>query len=363
MNLKPYMGIMGAVFFATFLCSVAFVFTQAFITMAVASGFTRPPLPHWARMAIWEWVFGIPQETLYGDPAEYLGNGGPDAVLPRPGKGGGGGSGGGGTMWYNIQLYDQSGKSQLNSRGLNYDWQAVIDNVYFLYDETGHTTVDMYALERYRGRTGISGLDFYSWYAFLYNNKDGWWWEMFGQDEDGFTVYDAMGVIMYYEAQLQWDNPYLGEAAVRKANSYCENVFGHPCQTDEEFINWFAAHNQSAGNHFRDPNYPKDDYTQIMTEADVEGLRVLVETFKTRPEEWNDGCTGSTYALSRPCGWANASYFQGRGLLKMAENPQALYTYEGGGDPWIIPSGCVWAFWAGGSSVRNTAVVCPNVRP
>jgi hypothetical protein len=354
-DLKPYLKFMGCIWFLVFLCGIAFTFTQTFLTAAVASGFTQPPLPGWAREAIWDWIFGIPQEVYSeNNPIEIA-----DTGKNWWSAGGGGGgrnaeSAGGGA----------GGPSQLNKYAPNYDIRALIASIYFQLVEgfLPPTELDINMLERFRGRTRISGLDFYWWYSILYNNKDGWWWKVFGNDEDGFTIWDAMGVIMYYEAQLQWDNPYLAEAAVRKAHSYCLAIYGHPCETVEEFVNWFAAHNQSAGNHVLDLNLPKDDYSQIMTDEDIAGLRALVDAFQNHPEEWKNGCTSTSYAMSRPCGWANMSYWKSASRNKMANNPDYLYTYEGYGDPWVIPSGCVWAFWGGGVRL-NTSAYCPRIHP
>jgi RHS repeat-associated protein len=91
------------------------------------------------------------------------------------------------------------------------------------------------------GITKISGEDLYNYYLFLYNSpRDSWWWVMFGGD--GFTIWDAFAVLFIVEAQLNWSDPNLPQAAVRAATQYC----GGACTTGE-YINWFAHYSQSAG--------------------------------------------------------------------------------------------------------------------
>jgi hypothetical protein len=408
---KSYFGCVGLIMLLTFVCGFLFVFAYVTLVGMIASGFSVSPIPVWAREDILEWMYDVPQQTnpyvtkdgflvfkgpkvppnyagsdqlgghtteysqpiaASGSPSEY--ENGDDGENRDNGGGGGGGrsnavmgSGNGGGS--NGVIGERGsgavvggGGSKLNKYMPNYDAQALIDSIQF--NQEGYpppTMLDVNGLEEHRGRTRISGLDFYWWYSYLYNNKQGWWWKVFGNDKDGFTIYDAMAVIMYYESQLEWSNPYLPEAAVRKAHSYCSAMYGHPCQTQEEFVNWFAAYCQSAGNHVLDPHYPTEDYSQIMTDKDYAGLRALAEAFKNSPTEWIDGCTGSDEAMSRPCGWANISYWQGISRNKIASNPDYVFTMEGWGDPWVIPSGCVWAFWGGGVTL-NTSTSCPKVR-
>ena len=406
---KSFFSFVGCILLLTFLCSFLFVFAYVTLVAMIDSGFTQPAIPIWAREDILEWMFDVPQQTdpyvtndgflVFKGPkvppnyagSDQLGGHTPEYNQPIPtsgvlseyyddidsssGGGGGGGGGGGsrsvgggggggsgGGAGRGLDAVVGGGGSKLNKYAPNYDAQALIDSIHF--DQEGYpapTLLDVNELEEHRGLTRVSGLDFYRWYSYLYNNKQGWWWKVFGNDKDGFTVYDAMAVIMYYEAQLEWSNPYLPEAAVRKAHSYCTAMYGHPCQTQEEFVNWFAAYTQSSGNHILDPHDPTEDYSQIMTDKDYAGLRALAEAFKNAPTKWTDGCTGSDEAMSHPCGWANMSYWHGISRNKIASNPDYVFTMEGWGDPWVIPSGCVWAFWGGGVTL-NTSTSCPKVR-
>ena len=47
----------------TFLCSFAFVGAYVFVVGMIATGFTNPPLPDWAKGPILEWMFDVPQKT------------------------------------------------------------------------------------------------------------------------------------------------------------------------------------------------------------------------------------------------------------------------------------------------------------
>jgi murein DD-endopeptidase MepM/ murein hydrolase activator NlpD len=88
-----FFGLVGSTLLVVFLCSLAFVFAYVFIVGWIAAGGTSPPLPFWARKAILEWMFDLPQKT-YTDvyPSQF----GYSDASPSGRNGGGGGGGGGG---------------------------------------------------------------------------------------------------------------------------------------------------------------------------------------------------------------------------------------------------------------------------
>jgi len=101
----------------------------------------------------------------------------------------------------------------------------------------GPTLVDIEKLDPMPGVTGISGRDFYQWYLALYRDTTGWWWNVFGQDAS-FTIWEAIAVILVFEANGNWSNSYLAEAMVRAASTY--GCGGGACTTTEQFLNHFA---------------------------------------------------------------------------------------------------------------------------
>ena len=47
----------------TFLCGFLFIFAYVTMVGMIASGFTEPAIPVWAREDILEWMFDVPQQT------------------------------------------------------------------------------------------------------------------------------------------------------------------------------------------------------------------------------------------------------------------------------------------------------------
>ncbi len=228
-------------------------------------------------------------------------------------------------------------------------------------DYSSPTPVNETLLDREPGeKTGISGYDFYQWYLSLYNTRDGWWYGMFGEDGDGFTIWDAFAVIYVFEAQYNWTDPNLSEAALRDANGWCWDQKGTAC-TIENYINHFAHEYQSAGNYVRSgfPPNPYDVYPSFNSEA-AQALRRVAASFVNHPSDWNEGCK-----WDQPCGWANRSMYRSDVQTKLDNNQNALFTYTPSDpslNPWIIPSWCVVYNWMGGSGEINLDIECPIVR-
>jgi RHS repeat-associated protein len=222
------------------------------------------------------------------------------------------------------------------------------------------TPVDESQLSDGFGTTGISGKDFYQWYLDRFAETSGWWWEMFGQDSDGFTVWDAIALIMIQEAWMNWSDSNLPEAIIRAANYWC-NTRGD-C-TIEGYINWFAAYSSSAGTFVASGTAPQDprgwvDSFDIAAEVAMQNIAAI---FQEHPPSWNGGCY---YYQNRPCGWANSSLYPMDVRVHLQTNQAALFTYNPNylaGNPWVIPSGCVYYHWLD-ENHRDLSFICDPVR-
>jgi hypothetical protein len=164
------------------------------------------------------------------------------------------------------------------------------------------TPVDESLLSKERGRTGISGVEFYQWYLDLFNDPSGWWWSVFGQDSDGFSVWDAIAVIMIREAWMNWTDVNLPEAMIRAANKWCNTKGG--C-TIEGYINWIAQYSQVAGSSGTTPNDIRGAWVPSFDIYALNALRHIAILFQQHSPSWNEGC-----ASDRPCGWANSSLYE-----------------------------------------------------
>jgi RHS repeat-associated protein len=218
------------------------------------------------------------------------------------------------------------------------------------------TPVDESQLWERRGTTGISGEDFYQWYFDLFDNRSGWWWEMFGYDSDGFTVWDAIAVIMIQEASKNWSNGYISEALIRSANYWCKELFGISCTT-ENYINWFAAYSATAGSFVSlhtTPHDPRGGYVVGFDSIAEDAMRGMAAILQEHDPSWNQGC-----AYDRPCGWGNSSLYSIEVQEHLKANQAALFTYTNDLNPWLIPSGCVSTYWLNGVLSEP----CPSVRP
>jgi hypothetical protein len=207
--------------------------------------------------------------------------------------------------------------------------------------------LDISKLSTFRGKTGISGLDFYYWYLTLLSNQDGWWWQLFGQDGE-FSIGDAFAVIYVFETQNNWSDPNISEAAIRKANEWCKDprIYGNPCSSTEEYVNWFAAEYESAGNYVTNPSALHTEYQNYTLSADdVIALQNNGASFANHPAAWNEGCKPMS-----PCGWANPSTYASQGNVDLANkltnaDPRLFFTVYGKIDPWQIYSGCIYEYW------------------
>ena len=186
----------------------------------------------------------------------------------------------------------------------------------------GPTKLDEKVLSAFgRGITGINGLDFYKWYKeTLYPQTSEWWWARFGYDGDGFTITDAFAVVYVFETQNNWSNQYIPEASVRAANEWCKDPrsYGRSCGTKEEYVNWFAAYYQSAGNYVAHPEAltsAYNNYKDAMSEADFKAVIDNGASLFSHPNSWDSGCNA---AQERPCGWANPSTYSSQGRNDLA---------------------------------------------
>lgn len=235
---------------------------------------------------------------------------------------------------------------------------------------SGPTKLDEKMLSAFgRGITTINGLDFYNWYREkLYPQTSEWWWARFGYDGDGFTITDAFAVVYVFETQNNWSNQYIPEASVRAANEWCKDsrIYDRPCGSKEEYVNWFAAYYESAGNYVAHPEMLTSaykNYKDAMGAADFKAVIDNGASLFSHPNSWNSGCNA---AQDKPCGWANPSTYssQGRGdlALKMLSTDEKYFFTKNppnDPDPWIIPSGCINIKWVVHNWLNE---ICPPVR-
>jgi RHS repeat-associated protein len=290
-----------------------------------------------------------------------------------------------GLMFYNARWYDPAlGRfAQADSivpggvQGL--DRYAYVNNSPVVYvDPSGHSYCDSeYAFQEDCADTGTSavttgptpvgnfstkaGADFYKWYLWLYNQPNGWWWEVFGQDSDGFTIFDAVAVIMVSEAMKNWEDPNLTEALIRAASEFgC----GGACTT-EGFIDWFMRYSKSARGYvgrmtvIDDPRFGY--WENFDSNAEI-AMNNLARSIPNHNKSWDNGCEYES-TIGFPCGWANNNKDgvpdeDAGGELSM--HPELLFTYS---DGWFIPSGCVVHYWLD-PNFRNIDKFhgCPAVR-
>ncbi len=202
--------------------------------------------------------------------------------------------------------------------------------------------------------TGTSGQDLYNWYLLLEDDPSGWWWEEFGEDGD-FSIGDILAVIVYAEAQHNWQNPYLAEASIRDANTWCIAMTGQSC-TVEGYINHAAWEYESGAQRVGPMILPeKDADPKAGGWLALQGFSALYEN---HPAEWDEGCI-----WDRPCGWGNLSMF-GEAGRNIFEDQLTVFAYEGSGNSWIIPSLCVIVRWQGGGAPNlvDLDASCPQVR-
>ncbi len=225
------------------------------------------------------------------------------------------------------------------------------------------TPVDPAKLDDFRWiPTYISGRDFYNWYLDLWY-RNGWWWEMFGRDGDGFTIWDAFAVIYVQETYKNWTNPHIAEAAIRDANSWCYDRYEKSCSV-EGYVNHFAHEYSSAGTFVRAEGVPHDPrgWVDGFTPEAAIALGNVAHLFSNHPVSWDKGCVDS-----RPCGWANnsASMYPPEVRQHLHDNQEALFVYNPSGsidfNPWFIPSGCAKTNWISRRG-RDLTLICDPVR-
>lgn len=171
------------------------------------------------------------------------------------------------------------------------------------------------------------------------------------------------------EAQYNWADPNLQEAAIRAASQYCKGK----CTT-AGYINWFAHYAEANRNYaikFLAPHDPRNGWVSGF-DADAEkALNNLARSFTNHDSAWD----APKCIFDEPCGWANnsPSMYPDEVRSTLQNNQKALFTYNPSvcgrtvlGDPnpckpWFIPSGCVATYWLD-KNQRDLNIKCPSVR-
>jgi RHS repeat-associated protein len=201
----------------------------------------------------------------------------------------------------------------------------------------------------------IGGYQAYQTYIRAYIAKNGFWWDIFGKDGN-FTLDEFLALIWYWEAQGFWDDPSIPESALRKASTFCAGQ----C-SNEGYLNWIGGWSNSIQGRYRGGGTA--GFNTIENYKNDSDLIYLANSFMNPDDSWLSGCRSSE-GMSRPCGSANLSYYYSLSAdisNKMRNNPNRMFTYTGGNNPWIIPSGCVDAYW-NDLSILDLTVDCPIVR-
>jgi len=195
------------------------------------------------------------------------------------------------------------------------------------------------------GNTEYNGSMLYDWYRKLYYDKDGWWWDVYGNDGN-FSIWESMSILMIHELHLHWQNmdvEVMIEGSIRTANAWCQTIYkiSGPC-SDVQFVNWFAAYVDS-GEH-RVPNgYADDPFSKYynpktgestFTSSDLEWVSSITSAWIDRDPEYDDG-----FSKFRPYGWGDSRLGHIAWISEfLNDNPDfAFYWLEG----FLIPSGCI----------------------
>ena len=166
---------------------------------------------------------------------------------------------------------------------------------------------------------------------------------------------------MVHEAQNNWNDPSLPEGVTRAANGWCVAIYGSACSSTEHYINFFSSYGlmSSRSVAVRNGASPSDVFNEVASfnSTAAESLTKVTDALQN-PGDWTD------WAGDGPYGWGNLSLYPEDVKDVFEANQAALFQYYGtrdnGGDPWIIPSGCAWKYWANSNS-RDLNHVCPAV--
>jgi RHS repeat-associated protein len=191
------------------------------------------------------------------------------------------------------------------------------------------------------GKFCASALDLYNYYFELFSNKKGFWWRAYGQDFDGFTIWDLLSLLVAQEgeATVAWAE-YMAEAAVRWF--YARVNEEPPLNEDSIYgmLDWFTSYMQSTDglvfNHGIPEMYGGGDISAYQT------FSIVGASFKNPPSSWAQG-----YQKDRPFGWGNAYGYRNPYATSMFRNhPALMFVFiDDGDDSFFIPAGCAVRAW------------------
>ena len=137
----------------------------------------------------------------------------------------------------------------------------------------------------------------YDWYLDIWEQKSGWWWEVFGEDGE-FSVLDAIAIGLLAESKMTWAwDDIFYEAEVRELYQQCT---GTSCSL-EEIVNFAAIHYQAVADRVKAGLNPDKQYTWT---ENIAAVNKMIANFKNPAvSDWRNGRRSD-----RPWGSANDSY-------------------------------------------------------
>jgi len=144
--------------------------------------------------------------------------------------------------------------------------------------------------------TGVSATDIYDYYRNLWEQRDGWWWKAFGNDSDGFTIWDFLSMMAYYEAGFDTSiATIMAEAGVRFFYERAQTL--NTPTTVEYLLDWWAHFSESTARLIKSNARP-----QLWNSIkNVKKFKVFGDSFRNPPSSWQEG-----WAYNRPYDWGNA---------------------------------------------------------
>ena len=209
--------------------------------------------------------------------------------------------------------------------------------------QPGPTILDESKLDKIPGiKTKVSAADVYKNYLELWFQPDGYWWDAFGRDADGFTIYDYLSMVAYNEAAYNTDIAKgISEAGVRW---FYERVNeGYKGYTDDIYgiLYWWARYSESGARIIKSGKPPELD-PSVDDPNEIAKMVIFGKSLQILGI-WREGM-----ALNSPYGWANASAWNdiNPGASKSFNaNSHAIFYTQGGGDTLYFPSGCAVSTW------------------
>jgi hypothetical protein len=211
--------------------------------------------------------------------------------------------------------------------------------------------------------TGLSALMVYEHYLMLWDGINhthtGWWWNVYGNDADGFSFWDY--IALYANHEGEYHHPEfvddMSEAGVRFW--YTRVDAGLASTGEYGFIDWWASFSQS-----EEGDIPENFPDRMATDEEYRAFHKVADNFRDPPIDWRKG-----QAQSEPYGWGNRSAYEqhsnnakvGQMLDANAKKYPIIFKYIPGGDPFYVPSGCAVINWVDSEDADKKNSWNPNV--